>query len=72
MRPTSAEPPVKRGFCAPCPRCLEEGIHLSLADLDEVYCTSCEETMSLGQIRTLVEGWAAVLQWVDSAPVLED
>jgi uncharacterized protein (DUF983 family) len=58
-----------RGFRAPCPKCNDDTVTVQLADVSQLYCTSCEEEVSLDDVRALVEGWAPVLAWLDTAPV---
>jgi hypothetical protein len=33
-----------------------------------VHCGSCEESATPAQIRSAVEGWLAVLPWIESHP----
>jgi uncharacterized protein (DUF983 family) len=66
-----ASAPVTRGFCAPCPKCSENTVQVCLADVSQLYCTSCEEEIALAEVRALVAAWAKVLSWLDAAPALE-
>jgi uncharacterized protein (DUF983 family) len=68
----ATESKTTRGFSAPCPKCGNQSIQVSLADVSQLYCTSCEEDMALEDIRALVEGWGPVLKWLDAVPVLEE
>ena len=64
---------VLRGFgTLPCPRCASEtAIAVYLDDLTSLRCADCEETFDLADVRALVEKWAPVLRWLDSAPAAE-
>lgn len=61
-----------RGFWAACPKCGERTVQVSLADVNNLFCTQCEEEVDLEGVRRLVSDWAEVLKWLDSAPVMAD
>jgi uncharacterized protein (DUF983 family) len=66
----STETAVKRGFKgAICPKCGEESIQVSLADVSVFYCSECQDEILLDDIRALIAGWTPVLAWLDTAPV---
>jgi transcription elongation factor Elf1 len=53
----------------PCPRCGEVTlIRLDLDDLDRLTCGNCEEPFTASEVRELIDAWAPVLRWIESAP----
>jgi transcription elongation factor Elf1 len=70
--------PVHRGFGPlPCPRCGDNEVCISI-DLDNfdeeqsLCCAQCEAKFGLGEVRQLIQKWSRVLEWLDTAPVLEE
>lgn len=69
--------PVRRGFGAlPCPACgaAEASISIDLDDLtgDEAcVCGECSNHFCLDHVRDIIAKWGKILQWIDSAPVME-
>lgn len=68
----ATEKKTTRGFRAPCPKCGNESVQVSLADVEQLHCLDCDEDLDLADIRALVEGWGPVLRWLDAVPVLEE
>lgn len=74
-------PEVKRGFglCV-CPSCGEEAqMQVYLSEMDYIRCPSCEDEVSLEQVRDWmaqrqaeVDRWRKVLAWLDTAPPLAE
>jgi transcription elongation factor Elf1 len=65
---TRSEP--QRGFgSVPCIRCGETGtVSVSLDDVANFSCTSCDEEFEAETVRTVLEAWAPVLDWIAKAP----
>jgi uncharacterized protein (DUF983 family) len=66
---TMTESKVRKGFYSPCPRCGEEAVYVDLFNVGSVRCGECNEERTLKQLRRLVDGWSAVLAWLDTAPL---
>jgi hypothetical protein len=64
---------MARGFSIErCPICGEEGSTLSviLEDVSSFRCGTNDCEFTTDDIRKLVNGWQAVLAWVETAPAL--
>lgn len=68
----TAEANVARGFKACCILCgnNDPDITLRLHNVTEFECQSCGETFTADDVRRHLDGWRAVLNWVDMAPVV--
>jgi uncharacterized protein (DUF983 family) len=70
-QPETTTKPV-RGFSGlRCPRCFEpNGMALDLHFLESVRCEHCDEETRVKDIREMMSGWAAVLAFLELAPVI--
>jgi hypothetical protein len=52
-----------------CPRCLDEsnGVRLDIVDGDTLTC-DCGEEYTVAAIRDLIDGWLAILPWLEAHP----
>lgn len=69
---TATKTRTTRGYAAPCIRCNETNVQVSLDDLDSFMCGSCGESFGRDDIEAIVKIWAKVLTWLDTAPPLAD
>lgn len=64
---------TRRGFSADCIRCEEtESVCLDLNDVTTFRCSSCDAEWSAEDVQKLMDTWAKVLAWVETAPELAD
>ena len=71
---TEAKP---RGFGnLPCIRCGEEcTVSIDLNDMtgdEALQCRECEATYSLADVQAVMNKWAPVLAWIETAPELTE
>lgn len=63
---------TRRGFAVRCLHCGgSEGVRLDLADLDTFSCSECNEEFDVADVRSAIEEWKSVLNWIDLAPESE-
>lgn len=61
---------TKRGFAVACIRCGQQAMKVKLDDTSAFECAECGEEFTTADVRDVLERWAAVLAWVESAPEL--
>lgn len=66
---TMATTKTTRGFDVRCPFCgADESITLNVRDVHDLYCTYCDEPITLDKIRRLMDNWERLAAWLDTAP----
>lgn len=64
---------ITKGFKHRCPSCGEEdSLRLDLGDVNNMCCVSCDVDITADDIRAIVDQWARLLAWLDTAPDRED
>jgi hypothetical protein len=66
---------ARRGFPdVHCLRCgnADAAVSLDLHDVCTFRCVECEEEWTAADVRAQLDGWEAVLRWVESAPALKE
>jgi peptide subunit release factor 1 (eRF1) len=62
-----------RGFQHRCPLCgAEDGLAVKLADTNNLACGECNEELTTEDVRGVIEQWAKMLAWLESAPTRKD
>ncbi len=59
---------IKKGFDCHCIKCGAAAVALDLDDLDSIRCRECDEEFYLDDVRQFLDGWRAVIEWIDAAP----
>jgi hypothetical protein len=74
-QPVADIAPARRGFPdVHCLRCgnADAAVSLDLHDVCTFRCAECEEEWTAADVRAQLNGWEAVLRWVESAPPLKE
>lgn len=66
---TATTATVRRGFPVACLSCGErDTTHVGVHDVSVVTCSSCDTETDLAEIEDRLAEWAALVNWLKSAP----
>jgi uncharacterized protein (DUF983 family) len=69
---TAKTKPTK-GFRVFCPVCGEkDSLVIKIYDVHDLLCNECGMEMTAEEFRERIAGWMAMLEWLESAPLLAE